>query len=156
MPDSTPPQRSEVSVLLASVIDMQKRVVGSIDRMATRMYELTGEAERSNRNQTQIRADLAGTRGEIATVRNEVSAARNEINGMRQEFTNRFEAVGARFEEIERGLDRLTREVQEARSEIVAQNMETLNAVQAGLDVKVQLGELAERVEALERRMRPE
>jgi chromosome segregation ATPase len=150
------PRRDDAFALLDAVIEMQKRSVGSMDRLATRVHELTVETVRVARSLTQLQAGQSEIKHDVNTFRVDVTARfdalLNWIDARFEAIGERFKAVGARFEDIERTLDRIATELHDARTEIVSQNNQTLNAIQSALQVKTQLDDLVERIEQLERK----
>jgi tetrahydromethanopterin S-methyltransferase subunit G len=75
------------------------------------------------------------------------------MTSLRSDVAARFDAVGTRFDELDHRADQDTAELRETRSEIVAQQNEILNALQAGLSNTADVNDLKERVEELERRI---
>lgn len=156
MPESNPSRQYDAFVMLDTMIELQKRVVGSMDRMSTRIQDMTGEMDRMSRVQVQIRSDvvshIATLRGDIEGLQSRVNDLSARVDGLRAEMLSRFDAVGARFDDTDRHLERIERDLRETRIEVVAQNNDTLNAVQGSLHVRVRIDELADRLDAIERR----
>jgi hypothetical protein len=163
MADSNPARQYDAFVMLDTMIEMQKRVVSSLDRTATRISELTSESDRHARMNIQTREDIGTLRSDIGTlrsdmrtefgeIRGEITGLRQDVGGLRVDMLSRFEAVGARFDENDRAHERMEQAIQNALSDIVSQNNDTLNAVQSALQVRMQFVEMIARIEALERK----
>lgn len=137
----------------SAVIDMQKRIVLMLDSVHNRASETTQAIERMSRGLIKLQDSQVQLTAEVGAVRQEVSAARQEVGTFRQETAGRFEAAGRRFDEIDDALDRLRSDLKDARSEIVAQNLETLNAIQEAANVRIAVNELSETVQELRNRL---
>jgi chromosome segregation ATPase len=148
-----PEQNRETPHEIASfstVVEMQKRLVQMLDSIHSRTSETKRAVERLSSHVVKLQDDQIQLRGEM---RREIGSLQQEFRAFRQEVTSRFEAVGKRFDDVDTALDALHADIKEARTEIVAQNMQTLNAIQEAANVRVAPNELSERVEDLRGRL---
>lgn len=124
---------------LEALIDLQKRLLTSIASFTDRFDRVDTDVSKLTRLETKTQLELASMRSEISSLRSDVVA--------------RFDAVGIRFDELEQRGDVNTVEIRAARSEVVAQQNEILNVLQAGLSNMADVNEVRDRVHELEKRI---
>lgn len=131
---------------LEALIGLQKRLLTSISTFTDRFDRLDTEVVKLNRQGSKTQSDMT-------SLRSDMTSLRSEMTGLRSDVAARFDAVGTRFDELEHRADQNAAELRETRSEIIAQQNEMLNALQAGLSNMAEVNDLKERFEELERRI---
>lgn len=124
---------------LGALIEMQKRLVNTLESSNARFDRVDTEILKVNRQLGQLHEGQA--------------AFRSDMTAFRSDITARVDSMARRIGEAEDLLDRNADETRSARAEIVALENEILNAVQAGLGNMTDANDLKERLDALERRM---
>lgn len=124
---------------LGALIEMQKRLVNTLESSNARFDRVDTEILKVNRQLGQLHEGQA--------------AFRSDMTAFRSDITARVDSMARRIGEAEDLLDRNADETRSARAEIVALENEILNAVQAGLGNMTDANNLKERLDALERRM---
>lgn len=124
---------------LGALIEMQKRLVNTLESSNARFDRVDTEILKVNRQLGQLHEGQA--------------AFRSDMTAFRSDITARVDSMARRIGEAEDLLDRNADETRSARAEIVALENEILNAVQAGLGNMADANDLKERLDALERRM---
>jgi chromosome segregation ATPase len=131
---------------LNALIDMQKRLVNTLEQSNVRFDRVDTELVKANRHLLKLQEDQGAVRSDMASFRSEMAAFRSEI-------VARVDALARRMDEFEVLLDKNMEETRSARAEIVALENEILNAVQAGLSNVADADDLKKRIDALERRL---
>lgn len=90
---------------------------------------------------------------EMAKLTRQSLKLHSELASFRSDITIRIEAVGTRIEELEHLSNQNAAEIKGARSEIVTQQNEILNAVQTGLGNLADANHIRDRLDELERRV---
>ncbi|BCH16581.1 MULTISPECIES: hypothetical protein [unclassified Mesorhizobium] len=119
---------------LEALIDSQKRMLASLATVTDRFDRIDTEMVKLTRQGLKLQSELSGLRSDI---------------------TVRLDAVGSRLGELEHLADQNAVEIKGARSEIVAQQNEILNALQAGLRNVSDANDVRDRLDEIERRFGP-
>ncbi len=119
---------------LEALIDSQKRMLASLATVTDRFDRIDTEMVKLTRQGLKLQSELSSFRADI---------------------TAGLDAVGRRLEELEHLADHNAIEIKGARSEIVAQQNEILNALQVGLSNLGDASDIRDRLDELERRAGP-
>ncbi|KAB0679261.1 hypothetical protein [Aureimonas leprariae] len=133
--------------LLEAVIEGQKRSANQLAAFATRYDFIESSYDRLAR---QINRLQEGQIEIVAELRKH-DAEFQRLYGESQRLSSRLDAMLQRLDEMDTRIDRLSDDIRSLRVELVGQYNEILNAVQAGTLNKVEIADLTERVEQLER-----
>jgi len=132
-------KENSIAGSLSAILDMQKRLVETMGSLQTSVSESRQAIDRVHRDIARMREDQIGLA--------------NDMKAMRQEMSDRFVAVGRRFDEVDNSNDAIRGEIRSAQKEIIAQELQTLNAVQEALTVGSRLDDLEASVEEVRGRM---
>src|SRR5262245_28274611 len=108
-----------------ALLNNQKRLVDAMGHVATRMEYLTTEIEKSSRQSVSLRS--------------EVTSLRNDVTAFRADAAARSDAIANRLNEIEQVTDRIVQDIHGARTGIIAQQNEILNALHTSLTARADL-----------------
>ncbi len=121
--------------LIEAVIEGQKRSTAQLATLNSRNDPIDAAYDRLSRQINRLQEGQANLGAEV------------------QKVHIRIDAVLNRIDELETRMDRLSADLHAARSELVSQYNEILNAVQLGLNARSDLDDLTHRVTRLEERI---
>lgn len=152
---------------LSTIVELQKRLIETLGGLKSATLENKEGIERAHRDinrvlegqidlQSEIKAlsrDLIKVRGEISerfvAVGRRFDEADSSIDLVRQEVATRSGALIRRFDEVDNSIDSLRGDIRSATSEILAQDLQTLNAVQEALSVARRVSDMENSVEEI-------
>lgn len=140
------------NALVEALINGQRRTVAQIDRLATRVEELTGEMIKFSRNQIQMRSDIAELRADMDTRLSALDRRFEAIDRRFDAIDRRCDAILSRVEELDEAVDKNATDIHKIRIELVGQYNDILNALQSGHHAKLDIEEINARLDDLERR----
>jgi archaellum component FlaC len=131
---------------LEALLGTQKRLVETTGRMTNRVDVLTTEVEKSNRQYVVISSD-------VASLKNDLASLKNDLGSFRAESGARADGLSRLLDEIEQVAERIGQDVKATRIELVGQQNDILNALQSGLIARLDVEDLRERIDELERHL---
>lgn len=149
--------------LLGAVIEGQKRSVASLAGVAEKYDSLQGSLDRVSRRISRLQESQVELRNDVKAVDHRAEALASKLDAIESRFDTRLDAIESRFDarldaigqrldEIDSQIDRSFNGVRELQIDVASQQNEILNAMQAALAGRIDIGSLIERIEALERK----
>ncbi|WP_165214963.1 hypothetical protein [Affinirhizobium pseudoryzae] len=138
---------------MSSLIDAMQGVNRRLMETMTMTDRFDVEFAKISRHNNQFRLDMIDLKSELAQVRGEVAQLRAEFEQFRDETRTRMDSLFHRIDELETAVSDNSRQIKALSLDVASHSNEILNAVQGGLQNKISLEDLVERIEALERRV---
>ncbi len=127
-----------------------------IDGMKTLNHHVSGHIEAIGRFDVEF-TKISRQNNQLATnvlnVSSEMAQFRMETSQKFDSLFNRLEAMLLRLDEIENAVDGNSRQIKELSTDVRSQYNDILTALQHGVQNSVAIRELADRIEAIERRL---
>jgi archaellum component FlaC len=147
---------NHMSSLIDSMQGLNRRLMETItltDRFDVEFAKISRHNNQFRQDMIDLKSEVAQLRGEVAQVRGEVAQVRADLDQFRDETRTRLDSLFHRIDDLETAVSDNSRQIKTLTLDVTSHSNEILNAVQGGLQNKISLEELVERIEALERRV---
>ncbi|MGE6741029.1 hypothetical protein ACQKGC_12205 [Allorhizobium pseudoryzae] len=147
---------NQMSSLIDAMQGVNRRLMETMtmtDRFDVEFAKISRHNNQFRLDMIELKSELAQLRGEVGQLRGEVAQLRAEFEQFRDETRTRMDSLFHRIDELETAVSDNSRQIKALSLDVASHSNEILNAVQGGLQNKISLEDLVERIEALERRV---